>query len=166
MFQKLQPFVLKVFESIHFHTNDNGPNEKLKSLYNVAKAAWILKYGTKCFYLNTWTLSWWKHGTPSMCQLKTSSGTALKKNLPPLSPPDFKKKPGMFYLHTSTFWTQGWINQQYITPDSWAYWVTSNQDWWSYSCPPSKGCSTRIKGNYSPRCSVWCCEETKILPIQ
>ena len=49
MFQKLQPFVLKVFESINFHTNDNGPNEKLTSHYNEVNYVWIMKYVTKTF---------------------------------------------------------------------------------------------------------------------
>ena len=44
--RNIRLFVLKSGNSINNQTNDNGPNYKLKSLYNVAKTAWILKYGT------------------------------------------------------------------------------------------------------------------------
>ena len=29
--------------------NDNGPNSKMKSIYNVTKSAWIMNYGTTKF---------------------------------------------------------------------------------------------------------------------
>ena len=51
----------------------------------------------------------------------------------------YNKYSGMCCLHPSIFWSQGWINQQYITPHSWTYWGTSNQYWWSYGFPPIKG---------------------------
>ena len=47
--KNIQPFVLKSGDSINDQPNDNGPNTKLKYLYNVAKSAWILKYGGKNF---------------------------------------------------------------------------------------------------------------------
>ena len=46
---KIQQFVLKSGDSINYQNNDNGTNAKLKSLLNVAKDAWILKYGTTKF---------------------------------------------------------------------------------------------------------------------
>ena len=49
MCKNIQPFVLKLGDSINDQTNDNIPNAKLKSLYNVAKSAWTLKYGTTKF---------------------------------------------------------------------------------------------------------------------
>ena len=45
MCKNIQLFVLKSGDSISDQHNDNDPNEKLKSTYNVAKSAWILKYG-------------------------------------------------------------------------------------------------------------------------
>ena len=47
MRKKIRPFVLKLGNSINGHPNDNGPNNKLKSLYNVANSVWLMKYGTK-----------------------------------------------------------------------------------------------------------------------
>ena len=47
--QNSQPFTLKLGESVNNQTNDNGPNEKLKSHYNELKSVWILKYGTTKF---------------------------------------------------------------------------------------------------------------------
>ena len=47
--RKIQPFLLKAYDSIKDQTNNNGPNEKLKYLYNVTKSTWMLKYGTKKF---------------------------------------------------------------------------------------------------------------------
>ena len=49
MCKNIQPFVLKSGKPINYQPNYNGPNAKLKSLYNVAKSAWMLKYGTKKF---------------------------------------------------------------------------------------------------------------------
>ena len=49
MCKNIQPFVLKSNDSINDHSNDNEPNAKLKSLYNVAKSVWMLKYGIKTF---------------------------------------------------------------------------------------------------------------------
>ena len=49
MCKKIQPFVLKSGDPISDHTNDNGPDAKLKSLYNIEKSAWMLNYGTTKF---------------------------------------------------------------------------------------------------------------------
>ena len=45
----IQPFVLKAGDSINNQTNENGPNSKMKALYNVLKAKSMLKYGTTRF---------------------------------------------------------------------------------------------------------------------
>ena len=49
VYKKVQPFVLESGDSINYHPNDNGPNAKLKSLYNVANSRWVMKYGVKRF---------------------------------------------------------------------------------------------------------------------
>ena len=128
--QKIQHFVLKYGDFVNDQPNDNGPNAKLKSLYNVANSVWMLKYGMTKFHLATWNLSWLKHGETSICQLVTSSGTALINKKNPQTSQLNNKYPGMCCLHPSIFWSQDWINKQYITPSSCAYWVTSPQDWW------------------------------------
>ena len=49
MCKNIQLFVLKSGEFISNQPNDNDPNAKLNSIYNVANNTWILKYGmTKC----------------------------------------------------------------------------------------------------------------------
>ena len=53
MCKNIQPFVLKSEDSIINQSNDNVPNAKLRSLYNVTKSAWMLKYGTTIFHLTT-----------------------------------------------------------------------------------------------------------------
>ena len=45
--KNFQPFILKVGDSINDQPNDNTPNLTLKSPYNITKAEWVLKYGTK-----------------------------------------------------------------------------------------------------------------------
>ena len=47
--KNIQPFILKVGDSINNQPNENGPNSKLKALYNISKAKWMLKYGTTRF---------------------------------------------------------------------------------------------------------------------
>ena len=92
MDKNIQPFVLKYGNSINYQPNDNGPNAKLKSLYNVAKSAWMLKYGTTDFSPHHMILSWFNHGILSSCQLVTSVETYLiKKMYPPLIPKDLTK---------------------------------------------------------------------------
>ena len=49
MYKNIQPFALKAGDSINDQLNDNVPYSKLKSLYNVAKNVWMLKYGTTNF---------------------------------------------------------------------------------------------------------------------
>ena len=50
--KNIQPFILKAGDPINDQPNNNGPNSKLKSLYNVLKDQWILKYGTTRFQPN------------------------------------------------------------------------------------------------------------------
>ena len=50
--QNIQHFILKSGDSISDQPNDNGPNSKLKTLYNILKAKWMLKYGTTRFQPN------------------------------------------------------------------------------------------------------------------
>ena len=47
--KNIQPFVLKVGDSINDQPNDNGPNSKLKYLYNILNSKWMLNYGTTRF---------------------------------------------------------------------------------------------------------------------
>ena len=47
--KNIQPFILKSGDSINNRPNDNGPNSKLKALYNISKDKWMLKYGTTSF---------------------------------------------------------------------------------------------------------------------
>ena len=43
MCKNIQSFVLKSSNSINDQPNNNGPNAKMKSLYNAAKRVWMLK---------------------------------------------------------------------------------------------------------------------------
>ena len=52
-YRNIQPFAKKAGNSTNDQPNNNGPNTKLKSLYNMAKAEWMLKYGTAFVYLTT-----------------------------------------------------------------------------------------------------------------
>ena len=69
--------------------NDNGPNSKLKFLYNMVKAVWMLKYGTTKFlprHMNSVLVE-------ARDAFKVSAGNIIrdrfvKTKLPPLSPPD------------------------------------------------------------------------------
>ena len=46
MCKNTEPFVLESGNSINDQPNGNGPNAKLKYLYNLMKSAWMLKYWT------------------------------------------------------------------------------------------------------------------------
>ena len=89
MCKNIQPFVLKPGDSIYDQTNDNLPNYKPKSLYNLAKSAWILKYETKKFslhHINYVLVEAWD-------DFKVSVGNIIgyrfsKTMVPPLSPTD------------------------------------------------------------------------------
>ena len=47
--KNIQTFILKSGDSINDQPSDNGPNSKLKALYNIFKTKWMLKYGTTRF---------------------------------------------------------------------------------------------------------------------
>ena len=47
--KKIQPFILKPGDSINDQPNGNGHNSKIKALYRILKAKWMLKYGTTRF---------------------------------------------------------------------------------------------------------------------
>ena len=47
--KNIQPFILRAGDSVKNHPNDNGPNSKLKALYNILKAKWMLKNVTMRF---------------------------------------------------------------------------------------------------------------------
>ena len=163
--QNIQPFLLKSGNSTNDHPKYNDPNAKLKSLYNEAKDLWILKYGTTKFYLSTWTPYWWKHGTPSRCNIETPSGTYLLKNIYPPHPSWLNNKyRGMCCLHPSILCNQGWINQQNITIHSFTHWGTRSQDRLYYGCPLRKSKSAIIKEHCPNSCSVLFCDETNRHP--
>ena len=90
--KNIQPFILKVGDSINNQPNDNGPNSKLKALYNILKAKWMLKYGTTRFqhhHMNSVLVKAWE-------AFKVSSDNIIvdifaKTHLLPLSPPNMIK---------------------------------------------------------------------------
>ena len=72
---------------INDHPNDNGPNSKLKSLYNVSKANWMLKYGTMIFqphHMNYILVETWEDFTVSAVNIIMNRFS--KTCLLPLSP--------------------------------------------------------------------------------
>ena len=107
--RNIEPFVLKSGDLINDHPNDNVPNAKLKSLYNLAKALCILNYVTTkyltCHMNSVFVESWDDFKVSSSNIIRDSF---LKKNLLPLSPPRLNNKyPGMCCLCPSIFWIQG-----------------------------------------------------------
>ena len=85
--KNIQPFILKVGESINDQPNDNGSNSTLKALYNLSKANWMVKYGTTRFqphHMNDVPVEAWD-------AFKVTSGNIIvdsftKTHLLPLSP--------------------------------------------------------------------------------
>ena len=49
VYKNIQSFVIKSGDSINDQPNYNGPNDELKSLCNVEKSVWMIKYGTTKF---------------------------------------------------------------------------------------------------------------------
>ena len=49
--KNIQPFIPKVGDSVNDQANYNRLNSKMKALYNILKAKWMLKYGTTMFNL-------------------------------------------------------------------------------------------------------------------
>ena len=70
--KNIQPSILKAGDSINDQPDDNGSNSKLKAIYNISKAEWMLKYGTKRFQpchinsvlVDNIPLDWTVHHTP------------------------------------------------------------------------------------------------------
>ena len=83
--KNIQTFFLKSVNSIDAQTNDNGPNTKLKYIYNVEKVCGLWSMKWQSFHLTTWTTSWLKHGMLSRCQMVISSGKAFQKQSYPPS---------------------------------------------------------------------------------
>ena len=87
--KNFQPFILKAGDSINDQPNDNTPNLTLKSLYNITKAEWMLKYGITRFqphHMSYVLVEAWD-------ALKVSYGNIIvdsfaKTRLLPLSPPN------------------------------------------------------------------------------
>ena len=66
--ENIQTFLIKAGDFISNQPNDNWPNSKLKSLYNVSKAKWILNYGNMRFqphHMNSVLVETWKYFTVS-----------------------------------------------------------------------------------------------------
>ena len=90
--KNIQPFILEAGDSINDQPNDNGPNSKLKALYNISKSKWMLKYVTTRFqphHMNSFLVEAWE-------AFKASSGNIIvdsfaKTSLLPLSLPNMIK---------------------------------------------------------------------------
>ena len=74
--RNIQPFVLILGDPINDQPKDNVPNVKLKSLYNMEKSSWILKYAMKKFlphYMKSVLIESWD-------TFKVSAGNIVKGN--------------------------------------------------------------------------------------
>ena len=88
-YRNIQIFVLKAGDSTNYHPNVNGPNEKLKYLYYMAKSLWTMKYGTEMFLLhqmNCVLVETWDAFTASAGN--TIMDSFVNKKIPPLRPPN------------------------------------------------------------------------------
>ena len=87
--KNIQTFILKLGDYLNDQPNDNGPNSKLKALYNMPKAKWMLNYGTTRFqphHMKSVLVEIWE-------AFKVSSGNIIrdrfsKTRLPPLISPN------------------------------------------------------------------------------
>ena len=89
--KNIHPFIFKAGVSINDHTNENGPNSKLKALYNTSKAKCMVKYGTSGFqpqHMNSILVETWEAFMVS--DGKIIRERLAKTQLPPLSPPNTK----------------------------------------------------------------------------
>ena len=62
MWKNTQPFAVKSGNPTNYQPNDNGPNSKLKSLYNMAKSKWLMEYGMTKFsphHMNSFLVEAW-----------------------------------------------------------------------------------------------------------
>ena len=92
MRKKIQPFVPKSGDSINCQPNDNGPNTKLRSLYNVVKSACLMKYVMKRFsphHMNSALVEVWD--AFKMSARNIIRDRFAKNILPPLIPTDLTK---------------------------------------------------------------------------
>ena len=72
--------------------NDNGPNSKLKALYNISKSKWMLNYGTTRFqphHMNSILVETWESFIVSSGKIIKDSFS--KNHLLPLAHPTRKK---------------------------------------------------------------------------
>ena len=103
--KNIQPFILKSGDFINDQTNDNGPNSKIKALYNISKSKWMLKYGTTRFqphHMKYFLVETWEAFTVSSGNIISES--FAKTHLLPLSPPNtIKKYTGMYSLRPNLF---------------------------------------------------------------
>ena len=101
--KNIQPFILKEGDSINDQPNDNRPNSTLKSPYNITKAEWVLKYGTKRIqphHMSYVLVEAWD-------AFKVSYGNIIvdsfaKTHLLPLSPPNMIKNTQAMVAYVQT----------------------------------------------------------------
>ena len=87
--KNIQPFILKVGDSINDQPNDNGPNSTLKALYNRLKDKWMVKYGTTRFqphHMNAVLVEAWDAFLEASGNIIVDS--FAKTHLLPLIPPN------------------------------------------------------------------------------
>ena len=87
--KNIQPFILKAGDSFNNQPSKNRPNSKLKALYKIPKAKWMLKHGTMMFqphHTNSVLVETWEAFTVSAGNIVRDSFT--KTHLLPLSPPN------------------------------------------------------------------------------
>ena len=90
--KNMQPFILKAVESINDQPNENRPNSKINSLYNVLKAKWMLNYGTTRFqphHMKSVLVEIWETFTVSAGNIIRYSFSNM--NILPVSPPNMIK---------------------------------------------------------------------------
>ena len=87
--KNIHTFILKAGDSINDQPNDNGPNSKLKALYNILKYKWMLNYGKTRFkphHMNYVLVETWEAFTVSAANIIREIFS--KTHLLPLSPPN------------------------------------------------------------------------------
>ena len=111
MCKNIQPFALKPGDSINNQPNDNVPNANRKYVYNVAKVAWILKYGANFFstnHMNSVLVEAWDAFNISAGNIIRDRFTKTK--LSPFSPTDLTKIP-RYVLHPSKYLLESRLNK-------------------------------------------------------
>ena len=115
--RNIQTFVMNSVNSINYQPYYNGPNSKLKSLYNVEKAVWMLNYGTTKFlprHMKYVLVESWD-------AFKISAGNIIrdifsKTNLPPLVSPGLTTNTQAYAASIQvSSESKAQINQQYIS---------------------------------------------------